>query len=334
MPRRWDLSRWQTASARGVTASLLSAIVLGLSPIFAKQAYQAGVPWLSVVALRTVIATVVLWLLLLILARRYLYIYPVGLVICAAAGVVNGVGSLLYYNGLHQLDASLSQLLYALYPIFLTLYYRADGRPISTFTLLRLCLGLLAVCLIAQVGMHTAFNWAGVLMMLGSSALYALHLFINGHVLYEMPAPTVTVYTLMAMSVTVGVAYLGSALGGLPALPANGPAWQAVLLLTGATMLSRLLIFTGVKRLGSLQAALLSLGETLIAVLAALIWLGETLTPIQWLGAALLGVSILLVAREKSLGTPPPPKPWLQWLEVWFMSFLPPPELEGKPPRK
>ena len=334
MPWQWLRSRWQTASVRGVTVSLLSAVVLGLSPIFAKQAYQAGVPWLSVVALRTVIATAALWLLMLLFARQYVYIYPMGLAICAAAGIVNGLGSLLYYSGLTRLDASLSQLLYALYPIFLTLYYRLDGRPISAFTLLRLCLGLAAVVLIAQVSLRSTVSWVGALLMLGSSAFYALHLFINGHVLYEMPAPTVTLYTLTAMSATVGVAYVVGGLHGLPALPVSASGWQAVLLLTAATMLSRLLIFAGVKRLGSLQAALLSLGETLVAVLAALVWLGEKLTPVQWLGAALLAASILLVSREKSLGAPPPPKPWLQWLEAWFMELAPPPELEGKTPLK
>jgi drug/metabolite transporter (DMT)-like permease len=334
MPWQWLRSRLQTASVRGVTASLLAALVLGLSPIFAKQAYQAGVPWLSVVTLRTVIATAALWLLVLLFARRYAYIYPVGLAICALAGIVNGLGSLFYYSGLNQLDASLSQLLYALYPIFLTLYYRLDGRPISAFTLVRLCLALAAVGLIAQVSLHTTLNWIGALLMLGSSALYALHLFINSHVLYEMPAPTVTLYTLTAMSVTVSLAYVVGGLHGLPALPATAFGWQAVLLLTAATMLSRLLIFSGVKRLGSLQAALLSLGETLVAVLAALIWLGEKLTPIQTLGAALLAASILLVSREKSLGTPPPPKPWLQALEAWFIQLNPPPELQGKTPLK
>jgi len=325
------LARWKSTSGRGVTASLLSAVVLGLSPIFAKQAYGAGVPWLSVVTLRTVAATGLLWLLLLAFARQYLYIYPVGMVVCAAAGLVNGLGSLLYYGALHQLDASLAQLLYTLYPIFLTLYYRLDGRPVSSFTWLRLTLGLGAVYLIAQVGNHTTFNWVGAVMMLASSALYALSLFINGHVLYEMPSPTVTVYTLMAMSATVGVAYLAA---GLPPLPATYPGWQAVLLLTGATMLSRLLLFAGVKHLGSLQAALLSLGESLVAVLAALMLLGEKLTPIQWLGASLLALSIMLVQLEKSIGAPPRPKPWLQWLEAWFVSFFPPPELEGRKPPK
>jgi drug/metabolite transporter (DMT)-like permease len=325
------VTHWKSTAGRGVTASLLSAVVLGLSPIFAKQAYQAGVPWLSVVALRTVAAAACLWLLLFLFARRYLYIYPVGIVVCAAAGIVNGLGSLLYYGGLHRLDASLAQLLYTLYPIFMTLYYRLDGRPVSGFTLLRLCLGLGAAVLITQVGSHTTFDWVGALMMLGSSALYALSLFINGHVLYEMPSPTVTVYTLMAMALTVSLAYL---IMGLPPLPATGAGWQGVLLLTGATMLSRLLLFAGVKHLGSLQAALLSLGESLVAVLAALVVLGEKLTTIQWLGAALLALSIVLVQAEKTIGAPPRPKPWLQWLEAWFMSFFPPPELEGHKPHK
>jgi drug/metabolite transporter (DMT)-like permease len=311
-------------------ASLLSAVALGLSPIFAKQAYQAGVPWLSVVMLRTVIATLALWLLLFLFARQYAYIYPVGLVICAVAGIVNGLGSLLYYGALHQLDASLAQLIYTLYPIFMTLYYRLDGHPISGYSLMRLSLGLMAVYLLTLAGTHATFNWVGALMMLGSSALYALHLFINGHVLYEMPAPTVTLYTLLAMSVTVTIAYL---FNGLPALPASAPGWNSVLLLTAAIMLSRLLLFMGVKHLGSLQAALLSLGESLVAVFAAILLLGEKLTLLQWVGAACLALSILLVGREKSLGSPPRPKPWLQWLEAWFISFFPPPELRQKPPQ-
>ena len=327
--RTW-LTQGKTASGRGVAASLFSAVVLGLSPIFAKLAYQAGVPWLSVVALRTVAAAGLLWLALFLFARRYLYIYPVGIAVCAAAGIVNSLGSLLYYGGLHQLDASLAQLLYTLYPIFLTLYHRLDGRPISRFTLLRLGLGLGAAALLAQADGQLTFNWVGAAMMLGSSALYALSLFINGHVLYEMPSPTVTVYTLMAMAATVSVAYL---VLGLPPLPATAAGWQGVLLLTGATILSRLLLFLGVKHLGSLQAALLSLGESLVAVLAALLLLGETLTPVQWLGAALLALSLVLVQFEKNIGAPPRPKPWLQWLEAWFISVFPPPELGGRPPR-
>ena len=67
----------------------------------------AGTSYLE--ALRTVAAAGLLWLLLLIFAPRYLYIYPVGIVVCAAAGFINGLGSMLFYGGLHQLDASLAE---------------------------------------------------------------------------------------------------------------------------------------------------------------------------------------------------------------------------------
>src|SRR5690349_12357252 len=113
--------RFSPAQAQGIWAALLSALVLGLAPTFGKQAINAGTPALSVVALRTVLATLSLWLLFALhpASRRFFYIYPVGLWGCLAAGLINGLGSLMYYSGLARLDASLAQILYTLYPIFL-----------------------------------------------------------------------------------------------------------------------------------------------------------------------------------------------------------------------
>ena len=47
----------------------------------------------------------------------------------------------------------------------------------------------------------------GAAMMFGAAFLYALHLLINQRVLYEVPAPTVTFYTLLGMSITVLIAF-------------------------------------------------------------------------------------------------------------------------------
>jgi len=51
-------------------------------------------------------------------------------------------------------------------------------------------------------------DWIGVLFMLGASIMYAIHLPINQRVLYDIPAPTVTLYTLLAMSAIVVPVYL------------------------------------------------------------------------------------------------------------------------------
>src|SRR5207253_5162866 len=103
---------------------------------------------------------------------------------------------------------------------------------------------------------------------------------------------------------------------GAPALPrtSTSTAWQPILLLTAVTLLSRLFLFSGLKRLGGVQTALIGLSELLVTVLAALILLGEKLTAIQWLGAALLAASVLLVVREKDLGASRYPRPCAPFL--------------------
>jgi len=273
MVERLKQPRFSQAQAQGIFAALLSALVLGLAPTFGKQAINAGTPALSVVALRTVFASLSLWLVfgLLPATRRFVYIYPVGLWGCLAAGVINGLGSLMYYTGLARLDASLAQMLYTLYPIFLTLLLRLEGHVISRFTIFRLAVAL---------------------------------------------------YTLSAMAVTVTIGYV---VAGTPALPPNVGAWQAVLLLTAVTLISRLALFTGLKRLGGVQTALIGLCELLVTVLSAFVLLGEKLSPVQWLGAALLAASVLLVARESRLGTLPTPRAWTP--QVFGRSFAKPGEL-------
>ncbi len=328
---RLKLPRFSQAQAQGIAAALLSAVVLGLAPTFGKVAINAGTPPLSVVALRTVFAMLSLWLLFGLFWRQFFYIYPVGLWGCFAAGIINGLGSLMYYSGLARLDASLAQMLYTLYPLFLTLILRLEGHLISRFTLFRLAVALVAVYLLTQHG-PVKTDWLGAALMVGAGLFYAVHLAVNQRVLYDVPAPTVALYTLTAMGVTVTIGYL---LAGAPALPPNAGAWQAVLWLTVVTVISRLSLFVGLKRLGGVQTALIGLSELLVTVLSAFVLLGEKLTFLQWLGAALLAASILLVAREGRLGTLPSPRPWMPLIMRRLgvpLSQAPAPDAPAEPP--
>jgi len=327
--------RWQaTHQTQGVSAAFLAAIVLGLAPVFGKQAITAGAEWPAVVMLRTVFAAAILWTLYILIPklRPYLYIYPVGLVGCILAGGINGLGSLFYYSGLGKLDASLAQLLYTLYPLFLTLFSHLDGYPISRFTSFRLGLALLAVYLLTRTGAERV-DLVGALFMLMGGAFYAIHVALNQRILYDVPSPTVAVYNLTSMAVVVSVAYGAMWLtsGGAPKLPPNFDAWQGVILLTITTAISRLTLFMGVKRLGGVQAAIIGLSELIITIPAARILLHEELTISQWVGTALLTIAVILVIREKSLGDIPQPKPWY-WFQDFVSRFTPTPEFH--PPRE
>lgn len=305
----------QTKKNNGIQAALLSALFLGLAPIFGKQAILFGFPPLAVVAIRTSLAALMLFLAVLSFKRSYLYIYPAGLMGCLLAGGINGFGSLLYYTALGRLDAGVGQMIYSLYPLFVALWLWMDHQRPSRLTLIRLLLATCAVILLTQGG-GEPLDVVGLFLMLGASALYALHLPINQRVLYDMPAPTVTLYTLLAMSAVVLAAYF---LAGAPApdvLPAEQLAgWGALAGLTLVTFFSRLTLFLGVKHLGGLQTAILGLGELLVTLAAAHLLLGETLSLYQWLGALLLAVSLGLVFQENiKIQRPNPSEGWLRWL--------------------
>jgi len=297
---------------RGIWAGLVSALFMGMTPVFGKQAIVFGLPPLTVVAMRTILAALLLFIFLLAFKRNYLYIYPAGLLGCALAGGINGLGSLLFYSALGRIDASLGQLLYSLYPLFVAGWLWLDHQPPGRMTVLRLMLAIPAVYLLTQTA-SGHLDWLGVGLMLGASALYALHLPINQRVLYDMPAPTVTLYTLLSMSMVVLSAYLFDSLGKVIPQPAP-QAWGAVIGLTLVTFISRLTLFLGVKHLGGLQTALLGLGELLVTVLGAHILLDERLTAAQWLGAALLMANILLVGIDKQPPRPASNRGWLRWI--------------------
>ena len=176
---------------RGIGFALASALFLGLTPIFGKQAIGIGFSPMAVVALRTSMAAGFLLLIVAIFHRPFLYIYPAGLLGCGLAGAINGLGSILYYLALQRLSASVSQLLYSLYPVFVAIWFILDFQPPTRMTYLRILLALPGIAFLTRAT-PGGTDWIGVALMLGASALYALHLPINQRVLYDIPAPTVT----------------------------------------------------------------------------------------------------------------------------------------------
>jgi drug/metabolite transporter (DMT)-like permease len=85
------------------------------------------------------------------------------------------------------------------------------------------------------------------------------------------------------------------------------------------TFLSRLTLFVGIKNLGGLQTALLGLAELLVTVGLSQLWLGEHLSTLQWVGAAILSINLVLVGRDKI-----PPK---KYSKTGLLAWLNPPKI-------
>ncbi|NDJ87483.1 MAG: DMT family transporter [Chloroflexi bacterium] len=291
----------------GLIAALLTPLFLGMNPIFGKLALRYGADPFTVAALRTVVAVGLLWLVYYLFWRHYLFIYPAGLMNCVAIGFVNGIGSLMYYNGLNLLDASIAQLINGMYLVFVLILTRISGQKIGPRTIFRVMVAVLGVLFITgQIGGQA--QWAGIGFMLGNALLFAGTVVMSQRALYDMPAQTVAFYVLATMAVVVAMARVAY---DLPlfvqesAGATSGAMW-AILGLATTTALSRLLMFVGVKGLGSLQTTLLAILEIAASITLAYLLLDETLSTIQWAGVAILAFSLLMPMERL---TPPDTSP-------------------------
>ncbi len=319
-----------TRRRRGLSLAGLSALLMGSTPVLGKIALEAGLPPLAVVTFRTAAATLLL-LVALLPRRRALAIFPLGLVGCLLAGLLNGIGSLFFYAGLARVDAGVGQMLFGLYPMWVALLLFLDGQRPSRLSLAALAFSLPAIFLI------TSARWQqvdpiGAGFMLLAGVLFGLHIPINERVLYEVPAPTVAFYTLVAMTLVVGPAFL--IFPGRP-LTMTTAALLPLLGLTVVTFISRVALFSGVKFIGGLQSSLLGLAEVLVALALASTVLGETLTSAQQLGGVLLGTALVMSGIDRSPRRRAQGKGWLYWLRPPVASSGPNfPDRGGTPERE
>jgi len=291
----------------GVAAAMMTPLFMGFAPVFGRLTINTGVDAYTLAALRTCGAAAVLWIVYLLFFRRYTYIFAAGLLGTLAVGAVNGLGSLLYYNGLLLLDnASMAQLLNMLYVIFAMLMTRIIGRRISSMSIARAVLALFAVYLLTVANGSYAvgsIQLTGALLMIGGAFLFALHVILSQRVMFEMPAPTMALYALTFMGATVLIARIVYGFFfPLPLGPAVPVGWLWLVGLMLVTALSRVTLFAGVREIGGLQAILLNMTEVGVTLLAGFFWLDETLTAIQWAGVGILLLSVILSRWDNGIG--------------------------------
>lgn len=289
----------QDIRRRAIRNTILSTFFLGWAPILGKFAYANGVTPFTLAALRTLVAVLLLWGWYLLFGRSYLKrITWQELLGCLAVGAVNGVGSLLYYSGLSRLDASRASFLNTLYVLWVVIFLAASGQPVGRLTLVRLGMAVTGVYILTGGGEGEP-NWLGAMLMAASAATYGWHLVMGQWILADVPSQTASPYILTAMAITVGLARLAQ---GKPIESIPGAGWGTILALGVTTVISRLLMFAGLRRLGGIETALISLLELVVSLVLAFLLLGERLTPLQWVGGLILVFSVLLGAKTSEHG--------------------------------
>lgn len=269
-----------------------SAVCFGTLGVFGKLAYRLGLTTPQLLSYRFGLAGLLLWLAAVIMRqglpqRRSL----IGLVIMGGAGYVGQSGS--YFNALHFIPASTNALLLYTFPVVVTLLAALlFGEPLGWLKVSAVALAFLGTVFVVQAQLHAA-PAIGIVLGLGSAAFYSGYILFGSRLLPGLPPVSATA-TIMTSAALVWSAY--AAITGQLAVGWTMP--RVALIASFAVLGTTIPVLTfilGLRLVGPSRAAILSTFEPASTVLLAVIILGETASPLQWIGGALILASVLVL---------------------------------------
>lgn len=289
----------------------VSAACFGAMAIFGRHAYAAGVDILGILTPRFLIAAAVLWAAVAWVRPRLPGRGQLPGLAMMGAGYV--AQSFCFFAALTYIPAGMVALLLYLFPLFVVLlswalrHEQLDARKLVA----------LVVCSAGTVltlgsdafGASTgpALDPRGVALAIAAAGIYAVYIVAGTRVTRGVDPLVSTAVILSSAAVLLcGIVAVRTSMG-LPARWAeSGSGWLAVLAIAlVSTAIAVGCFVVGLKHLGASRTALISTLEPVVTVVLAMVFLGEHLAAVQWLGGALVLGGALLLALHR----PPAPAP-------------------------
>ncbi len=288
----------------GTLLVLLATAGLALKGIWARLAYEEGMDVSAVLFYRSALSTPLVVLSTWWLLRRSgqdgtSKLSVRDFVPGALLGAMFSVGMMCDFEAIAGLGASVSRVVLFGFPLVVMLLEAIKHRklpgPRKLLGFVIAWCGLFAVAR-TQGSAPTHFGSDGISPLawgLASMSLYALYVWLSGGLSRKLGSVRLTsVSNLSTAAVVVGVILVAQR-GHAPSVPTAGLGWIAMMVLI-STVVPYFLMMEGIRRLGSEDASLLAMTGPVITVVSGWLLLGESLSPVQLMGAAgtLLGVGV------------------------------------------
>ena len=233
-----------------------------------------------------------------------------------------------YYAGLETVPAALAGVLVYTYPVIVAvLSLRFATRLPGRRPCMALGLAVIGSTLaLGGIDVASAPPVSGLLLVWASALIYSVWIILSARLSGERrdrlgidapaaaePAGDAAVATALMMTATAAVYFVVALAAGRPLDPSAVPssAWPllgAVGLV--ASFLAIQTFYAGARRIGAAKAALVSTVEPPIIVVLAWVFLGQTLAPIQLVGAGLILTGVIIAQTSpRPRGAPEPATP-------------------------
>ncbi len=289
-----------TYKKTGYLMIFLAASIWGSLGVLGKIAYQEGFAPLELMIYRSILASLVLAIILLIY-KPGLYIIDIrDIPFFLVYGTLSvGIFYLLYFSSLLYLKVGVASALLYTAPFFVVIMSRIIFKePISFLKIFALISTITGVILLGKVFPLDNLNilmFKGLMYGLGSGFTYALYTIFGKKALTKYSPATLIFYTLISGSLTL-VLFLILKREPLNFLLTPKAILSVVLLSLITTLLAYYLYVEGLKRVEAGRASILSTIEPVVAWGLGFIFLGEQLTLLEGFGLfmILIGASIVV----------------------------------------
>jgi drug/metabolite transporter (DMT)-like permease len=286
-----------TADPRGVLLALACAVSFGVAPAMTRLAYMAGADVFTISTVRFVAGVVGVAGLILV-ARSAMRLSPRANWGALGLGLISSATSLGYMGAIFYIPASLAVLIFYTFPLFVAVGARwSEGEPLT----LTKIVGLLVAFIGLAIALGVTFDGldpVGVALAGMAAVGAAVHVLAVSPVARWAGGQTLPVsLRSMAVAMVVNLGLL-AAQGG-PAWPTGMAGWLGF---AGATVFFTFgvtLMYATVSRLGPVTTSVLLNLEPLVAIVTAVLLLGEPFGPQQSLGAALVLGAVLWVQLRR-----------------------------------
>ena len=278
----------------GALFVVCSAVGFGAMAIFGKVAFASGASTATVLFIRFLVAGSLMVLLMAALRQPW----PRGrdLLILVGMGMIGYAGqAFCFFSALHHATAGLTGLLLYLYPALVIVFSALLGR--RRLTLAKSLLALLSLFgILLTVSDGLAGTPLGIAFGVGAAVVYTVYILVGEGVSGRTGANGAGCVIMLGAALVFGLAML---LEG-PRPPQSLDGWLAIgAIAVFCTLMPIVFFFAGMRHLGAGDASTLSTLEPVVTLLLAYLFLGETLGPLQALGATLVILAVVVLTKMR-----------------------------------